>query len=578
MSTCEAPPFADRVAVLGWPDSLVRFQAHAPAPWSASTLRRLTELGFNAVQLNLAWGSRPHDEPLNLEDIVELSPDDAAKLPQVVALNCQPDGNARQRRRAMVHGRLALTRQAGLRSLFHFGAPYNAHVKYGDGPPNCLLDPRVHARYRLLIEAFARDFPGVDDLLVYTYDQDAWLCSEFGPCPRCLGVPLHERLPPFLDMIRQTWRTINPSGRVWWEPWELSAGQVYACVERLCAQGFGLSLHANIAEAMSSVVTDRWLENTVDLAVQRGLPVWVEWFLGGRSEETEPLANLAYPQTVWRGLRKIAMLPGVTGLKEYYGLLPDRRDPNLAATALFLAEPTLSEDQAVRRLAEAYGPAAQAVAAYWRLASSGMEFYPWDCSWRGRQIGRAATDHSLNTAILRPMLCPTPSWQSTRGTVFMRTEDTAAHPWMLEDVALRCRQAANRWTAAEQQGNEALAQLTGAVAEEVRASMADLARLRRRATAYWCHLRASMLVISLRKALELGITLPVGAVKELGQVLRESRANHAAECAANNAEDRWAEMDQAIADLESGAVSFLQRWFVDAPDRYSRGDFSMTSA
>ena len=199
-----------------------------------------------------------------------------------------------------------------------------------------------------------------------------------------------------------------------------------------------------------------------------------------------------------------------------------------------------------------------------------MEFYPWDCSWMGRQIGRVATDHSLAMPVLRPMLCPTPSWQSTRGTVFMRTENTEAHPWMLEDVGLRCRQAADRWTEAGKHGAKAAAKLKGAKANEVRASVADLARLRRRATAYWCHLRAGMLALSLRKASELGIALPDAAVKELGQVLRESRANHAEECIANGVEEKWAEMDQAIADLDAGVSGFLDKWLVSGPDKRSR--------
>jgi len=295
-------------------------------------------------------------------------------------------------------------------------------------------------------------------------------------------------------------------------------------------------------------------------------------------EETEPLEHLAYPLTVWRGLRKIAALPGVTGIKEYYGLLPEREDPNLAATSLFMGEPLLSEDEAMIRLAGQYGPAAASVEQFWRCASSGMEFYPWDCSWMGRQIGRARTDHSLTMPILRPMLCPTPSWQSTRGTVFMRTENTEAHPWLLEDVGLRCRQAAERWAEAENNGIEAAAQLNGARADQMRAAVADLARVRHRATAYWCHLRAGMLALSLRKARELGLALPDAAVKELGGILRESRANHAAECMTNGAEDQWEEMDRAIAELGADANGFLDKWLIPGPAQWSKGRFSMTSA
>lgn len=113
-------------------------------------------------------------------------------------------------------------------------------------------------------------------------------------------MPLHERLPSFLDRLRRTWLDTNPAGRLWWEPWELSAGQVHACVDCLPVEGLGLALHANIAECMAAVVADSWLVQTCRQASGRGLPVWVEWFLGGLSEEVEPLAHLAHPLTIWR--------------------------------------------------------------------------------------------------------------------------------------------------------------------------------------------------------------------------------------------------------------------------------------
>ena len=243
-----------------------------PVAWNAENIARLKALGFNAIQVNVAWGTRPADEALNLEDVVELPPEQAKEYPQVVPLRCDPSPRRRARRRADLQERIALCRKAGMRTIFHFGAPYNAHCRYGDGPPNCLSDPKVARRYLLLLDAFARDFPGVDDILVYTYDQDAWLCSEFGPCPRCLGVPLHERLPPFLNQLTAAWRKHSPAGRLWWEPWELSAGQAFRCIEALRPEGLGLALHCNHAKVMAALPADRWFKNTCQLASQRGIP------------------------------------------------------------------------------------------------------------------------------------------------------------------------------------------------------------------------------------------------------------------------------------------------------------------
>ena len=43
------------------------FLENCPMEWK--NLLRLN-LGFNTIQVNVAWGPRPGDEPLNLEDVV----------------------------------------------------------------------------------------------------------------------------------------------------------------------------------------------------------------------------------------------------------------------------------------------------------------------------------------------------------------------------------------------------------------------------------------------------------------------------------------------------------------------------
>ncbi|MGD0088424.1 MAG: hypothetical protein ABSE73_00730 [Planctomycetota bacterium] len=87
-----------------------------------------------------------------------------------------------------------------------------------------------------------------------------------GRSQRCLGVPLQERLAPFLNELARAWRRHSPQGRLWWEPWELSAGQVLRSVERLQPEGLGLALHSNIAEVMATLPVDRWFRNTCGLA------------------------------------------------------------------------------------------------------------------------------------------------------------------------------------------------------------------------------------------------------------------------------------------------------------------------
>lgn len=573
-----------RVGFLGTPDSQASFEMTAAVPWTAGALGRLQALGFNTIQLNVAWGSRPGDEPLNLEDIVALDAEQDRQYPQVVPLRCQPGAEAREKRRVELRQRLHLCKAAGMRTIFHFGAPYNAHSRYGDGPPNCLMDPAVSRRYELLLDVLAREFPGVDDILVYTYDQDAWLCSEFGPCPRCLGLPLHQRVVPFLDRLAAHWRGHSPAGRLWWEPWELSAGQVLACVQQIEPTGVGLALHSNIAEVMATLPVDRWLKNTADIARQRDIPVIVEYWLGGPSEELEPLSHLAHPLVTLRGLKAIAAVPGVVGIKEYFGLNPGHEDPNLRMTGLFFDQPSITEADAMQALASPYGRAAREVIRFWQLASEGMELFPWDTSWFIREIGRSRTDHALTAAMLRGQQVRTPSWCSTRHAIFMKADNTQPDPWMLEDVQLRCQLAADRWAEALAVAQSLEDVLPGSLAADFAQNLIDLGRLRRRTLAYVFHLRETNLATILRKAGEMKVPMPAKTRDELLATLRADLENHRAEMkepALPGQELKpWDEMERAIAQLQQNAEGFLQNYLQETPagrDRHTKGHFSVTS-
>ncbi len=436
-------------------------------------------------------------------------------------------------------------------------------------------------RHELLIEVFAREFPGVDDLLVYTYDQDAWLCSEFGPCPRCLGVPLHERLVPFLDCLAAKWRSLSPQGRLWWEPWELSAGQVLACAERVKPQGFGLALHCNIAEVMGTLPVDRWLKNTAAIARQRDIPVIVEYWLGGPSEELETLlppgpsaGHLARPQD-HRGFARRGWHQGILRSE------PDGRGPEPAHDRVVLQQPRhLRRRTRSRRWPNLMGRPRRGMIEFWRLTSQGMELFPWDTSWYIREVGRSRTDHSLSAAMLRGQQAHTPSWYSTRHAIFMKTDNSQPDPWMLEDVQLRCQLAADRWEAALDHGGRLQDSVPASLAADFKSNLADLAGLRRRALAYALHLRETNLAMVLRKAAELKLPRSQKSVDELLAALKADLENHQAEMAAPLPGQKvrpWPEMEQAIALLQQSPDEFLQKFLKEDPDKNSKGIFSVTS-
>jgi len=550
-----------RVGFLGCP-------ARPEIEWSDTTVGALKALGINTAQLNIAWGSRPGDEALNLEDLVELPSDRAKELAGATEMLGDQSPERRAWRKEEFRKRIALCRRHGLRTIFHFGAPYIGDQYISDAPGNCLLDGKTLDRCIVLLERFAAAFPGVDDILIYTYDQHAWLCSEFGPCPRCTGKPLHERVVPFLEKMAATWRKSNPEGRLWWEPWELSAGQVLKCVEIIEPEGFGLSLHGNIAEVMSTFPVDRWLRNTVALAAGRGIPAIAECWLGGPSEEVEPYTHLAYPLVTLRGLRQLADVARLAGIKEYYGLLPDQEDPNLRMTGLFFADPEVGEDEALETLAQPYAEAAEGVKDFWRLTSEAMELFPWETSWIVRAIGHADPAHSLSAAIVKGVPWHTPSWCSTRRNTFM-VVDTADEPdpWMLEDIQLRCDLAAQRMERALEIGDRALPRVPEALASGFGEGLRELREMRRRVMAYVYHARETNLATVMRALRQHGSAVPEELWTEMQSLLERDQAN----------QEQDEPIASALALLRSDPDQFLERYFTMDTDGVSRHPTSLTS-
>lgn len=558
-----------KVGLVGSPSTYVE--------WTAEHVERLKDYGFNTLQLNIAWGCRPHDEPLNLEDVVRLSGEEAVTYAQKLALGSDPSPEAWERRRNDLRHRIELCKQAGVRTIFHFGAPYNGQDAYRDWPlDNCLLDGVTPGRYTVLLRQLHREFPGIDDILIYTYDQDAWLCNEFGNCANCRGIPVHERVAPFINLLAQTWRQLG-GGRLWWEPWELSAGQVLQSIDWLDPDTVGLALHSNIAEVTATLPVDRFVKNAAAIANRRGIPFIIEGFLTTATEEVEPYVNLAYPLVTLRQLKAMAGVTGAAGIKEYFGIDPRPTDPNLAMTALFFRNPAIGEAEAIRTLAEPYGDAAAGMARFWHLSSDAMELFPWDVSWFARKIGQSDVSHGMDAAFVRGQQCHTPSWDSTRRAIFMKTDNDQPDPWLLEDVQLRCQLSAERASEALAVGAETLPFVPPGYREQLEQNLTELDGFRRRTLSYAYHLRETNLARVMRSYIEEGVEIPPRLVEEMKAVLKAdhtNQVNHANQ--ADRADEQPIVAAQAM--LETDQVQFLEQYFrIAEQDLWSKGPHTLTT-
>jgi hypothetical protein len=547
-----------RVALLGNPNS--------SPDWTEEKLLALKHAGFNTIQLNVAWLSRPHDEALNLRDVVALHDDEETS--RVV-----------QRRKELLR-RNAMAKRYGFRTIFHFGSPYmwrnpdTGEVKPQSSEAFHANPPWFDTRTTKLVEfevgllrRFRAQFPDVDDILVYTYDQDAWQASEFGSSSLSRGVPLHLRLPPYIKALHQAWTNGRSGHTMWWEPWELSAGQVYKCIPLLPDKHFGMMLHSNIAEVQISMPVDVWFRNTARMCNARGIPVVAEAFLGSATEEIQPL-SFAFPRLTDEQLLTISDVEGVAGIKEYFGVVP-RGDLNLEVFTARLNHPTSSTKDLIRLATEQFGPAQDSVIRMAEEFSDAMQFFPWDCSWYARLAGTANIHHGWDAADIRGQQVETPSWESTRRAHFMKTDDRRSHPFLLEDVQLRCEVAATHLEAGISAGTEAIERISKPDQKQwLRKAITDATVFLKVTRSYALHLRETNVAMLMRGDLEAGRAVSPALVDEMKQLLARDVKNQ-------DSDSEVIEMQKQFASDPGKFVT--EHLLPKEKDERSRGIFTLTT-
>ena len=390
--------------------------------WSDEELEQIKALGVNMVQLSIAWGGKPANEVLNLEDL-----------------------DAEQR--AKFAFRIKQAKKHGLKTIAHFGIP--RMINYSPVQPACILDPAVQKKYQELLTDFMTSFPEVDDVLVYTFDQRAWLCSEFGPCPRCTGVPLDERVPQFLDLLNETMQKCRPNTRLWWKPWELSRGQVVTILGKVKPAGFGLALNPSTSNEVypfndRAFKSDLGVKRFVQLAKEHGIPVL------GEFDHTfyKPLYLIEdfFPRLVYEQMNCWKEMPGIVGVKEYYGFSPTTFSVNAAMLKAWMKSPSASLDQLLNEIAAPYGPqAAPLLQQAWEYTAQSVEAYPWDTTYLIGPIGLDRHwdgSHDWEPVHIISTTWDTPIWKANRRGNFMLTDEPKAHPWLFEDAGLRLEDAA----------------------------------------------------------------------------------------------------------------------------------------
>jgi hypothetical protein len=502
----------------------------------AEQLASLKTLGVNTLFVNLAW-SRPWMDAVTLEE-VHVSPTYPwLSDPARVAANAP---RLRQRTDAVV--------ASGLRPFFLFGCP--AQINLGSLPPEvqaiaasligqrtsriapglsvaCIQSPAVRQLYRELLAQHFTLFPETEGILFYTVDELAEVCDEQDDCPACHGMPLHERLPGFLNFLREVLDELKPGVEMWWEPWEFSTAQTYAVAERLDPR-ITLSLHSSIHEVYYVNQPDLWLRHLCRLAADRGTGVIVELFLSGTGEDLGPLPSYPCPRLVIEQLRSVAELPGVVGIKEYFGTVAEHISVNELAWRFFLHRPKAGDADILLPLAAEFGDeAAPGLPAAWEEAARAVEVYPWDVSWRLRhynsvrydqQLGQGYWSRSFTASLPTPWT--TPSWESSRGAAYIVSLATAVvTPRLIEETGQRLERCVGHLDRAISH----LAAIGTASSTELTRQIDSLRIFRHLTLSRVYHLRASQFATLIRQ--EAQANSSEGPAAELGAYLRADLEN-----------------------------------------------------
>lgn len=469
--------------------------------WSDEQLQTLKDMGMNFAQLNIAWNGRPGNEPLNLDHM----DDEMIKVFQY---------------------RVAQLKKFGMKGMPHFGMPRMLMSKH-DGnitpymTPACILEDETMRNNWAMMEKLMRACPEIDNFMIYTYDQHAWLCSEFGSCPNCAGIPLDERLPDFINAFKRKMAEVNPNCIFWWQPWELSLGQIAEVLYKIEPNNFGLMINTAGSESYFNNLDNYWVRGIGAIAEERNIPIIGEIQSAGSGVAGVPLQRVSCPTLVKRQIDIVKKLPTFVGIKEHYGYAFEKYSSNMIFLTEYLKDPEADTDTLLRRTALHYGKnCAEELVSAWKIAETATDFIPFEFVYLYSNICGYSPKHDFNVPMVQGVHADTPAWESDRRAFFLITHDISYHPWALENAALKFKQAANRFEKMVDLMNKALAKAEYRMTD-LKETIEDMDRVMRACYGQYYYFKESLAAYDARVAVFQGNTEKIErALKRFDDLMR----------------------------------------------------------
>ena len=401
--------------------------------YSVGAIEKLKEYGVDTVLVNIAW-SRPYIDAVTLEHLAI-----SAQFPLM------SDPETVRRDSEIIVERVKNVHKCGLRAIGLFGLPI--YIDYSKLPEEysclkgatdstvsadnvtCILSEKTLDYYKDLIKQVIEK-TDIDAMLVYSYDELAEVCDEDSDCPRCKGIPLEKRLPGFLNKINAYCKKLKPSFELWWEPWELSASQVYLCLETM-DKDIAISCHSTIYEVYFTNTPDIWLRNVGMICERQNRKFIAEMFISGSGEDLGPIAGYPCPRLIYEQFKGLELLKGVTGIKEYFGTAVPFMSVNEEMTKQMLRGSTDDYDACMDILAKKFTSdesVKEKLIRAWEFSSQALLMTPWDLSWVFRFSNLQPYDRAYwgRIPFFITMQTPwsTPSWLSNRRSYYQIVKDT----------------------------------------------------------------------------------------------------------------------------------------------------------
>jgi hypothetical protein len=209
--------------------------------------------------------------------------------------------------------------------------------------------------------------------------------------------------------------------------------------------------------------------------------------------------------------------------------------------------PSMTNQEALRKMSAPFGKSAPEILKAWELSSQAMSLFPWDATWHFSQLAQLQASigvyHTWDVAHIRGGVAPSPSWMSTRRSLFLLTEEEKLHPWVFEDLELRCAASSVKLLEAIDYFNRIdLAVLDKTYADYIPANVSDLRKMEQIVTAIRCYCRESNLAFLMRKYVTIGEPIPDNLIKRFEAIMAIDIANQAKSLVANPGQPTAAEM------------------------------------